>query len=687
MNSDVDSPLSRCLTTSPLENLEAFTGISFKLLDQKIEHTQKFVTQKKYSSTVNFSGSIIGYLILSCDEDMAAQIIQAESSILHEAELDNFCELFNELANTVSGDISPILKESYPIITLSSPRISIGSLRFPPNPCIQVTLKTDIGELELCYGTDHMGLDVIELLEDVRHQKTIVSQQKTELKEILDHIDLLLLKIDRDGNILPGTSKKCTNVLGFDRLENQSFSNIIPCSDDVKLNFQEWIKACYVSYGKIHWGKLERLNPIQEVTIGNRNFVLNTIPIPEHDQLNKILIIGKDITDIKALQAQAQEDKTRHDQEIQIIRSLVSAPQRTIQIFLNECELQIKQLIEFLKNMDSNHSIHIDTFTEAKRSTHTLKGNASLYHLDIISEASHHCEMIFVNLIKEHSQEPKSDHFIDLSQEPIDITQDLRSKIHFLENEFNLVLNWASKLNIYENSDNYEPKISIGEWELMDMFNTSLKLLTHKETNPLHKELEVIHNFLHRQIHQPCRMIVPRLEEMAKQACFSEFKSEINFLVHGEELFFPSYILDKIISPLSHIIKNAIVHGIESDESRKMKKKDLPGTLTLSFIHKNNQWVIQISDDGKGVELDTIKNINDEKHRDDIDQNQQDLAEILSTPGFSTRKHHDHLAGAGVGLSIVRDNINHLGGTLNISSQKDNGCTINLSIPERHQEG
>ncbi|MDY6992295.1 MAG: chemotaxis protein CheA, partial [Pseudomonadota bacterium] len=135
--------------------------------------------------------------------------------------------------------------------------------------------------------------------------------------------------------------------------------------------------------------------------------------------------------------------------------------------------------------------------------------------------------------------------------------------------------------------------------------------------------------------------------------------------------------------PLVHLVRNALDHGIELPEQRRLAGKPETGLLHLHAFHQGGSIVIQINDDGAGVDLETVREKAIKRGLVTREENitEEQLLELIFQPGFSTAKQVNDLSGRGVGMDVVRRNIRSLGGTIEIQSQFGQGTTFNIRLP------
>ncbi|HRT67563.1 MAG TPA: chemotaxis protein CheA, partial [Bacteroidota bacterium] len=157
-----------------------------------------------------------------------------------------------------------------------------------------------------------------------------------------------------------------------------------------------------------------------------------------------------------------------------------------------------------------------------------------------------------------------------------------------------------------------------------------------------------------------------------------------NLIMSGQETEMDKNIIEQISDPLMHLVRNALDHGIETPEERIAKGKPETGTIHLAARYDGNEILITVSDDGAGMNPDIIKKKAIE--RGIIDPNEsnisdKDIIQLIFEPGFSTAKVVTDISGRGVGLDVVKKNIEKLQGSVDVSSKVNEGTTFTLRIP------
>jgi two-component system chemotaxis sensor kinase CheA len=154
-------------------------------------------------------------------------------------------------------------------------------------------------------------------------------------------------------------------------------------------------------------------------------------------------------------------------------------------------------------------------------------------------------------------------------------------------------------------------------------------------------------------------------------------------LVVGEDVEVDTTILEHIHDPLMHMIRNSVDHGLEIPEIRRAAGKDPSGKIVLEAFHDSGNIVVRISDDGAGLDHSAI--LQQARNRGIIAEgarlSESDIYALVFQPGFSTAKKVSELSGRGVGLDVVRRNVNALSGTVQVESRKGQGATFTIRLP------
>jgi chemosensory pili system protein ChpA (sensor histidine kinase/response regulator) len=176
--------------------------------------------------------------------------------------------------------------------------------------------------------------------------------------------------------------------------------------------------------------------------------------------------------------------------------------------------------------------------------------------------------------------------------------------------------------------------------------------------------------------------LLPRLQRLVRQTC-RPLKKLAVMDVHGEEMELDRTILDRMIAPLEHLLRNAVSHGIELPEDRAKADKDETGRITFDLWREGNEVVIKISDDGAGLDMEAIRKRAKKRGLlvEGAEVTNEDLMQFILEHGFSTAKEVSQIAGRGVGMDVVVSEIKQLGGSLDIQSTPGQGTSFIIHLP------
>lgn len=159
-------------------------------------------------------------------------------------------------------------------------------------------------------------------------------------------------------------------------------------------------------------------------------------------------------------------------------------------------------------------------------------------------------------------------------------------------------------------------------------------------------------------------------------------KAQLNII--GEDTEIDKTIVDAISDPIMHIVRNSMDHGIEPDEQMRIDAgKDPVGEITLSAQNTGSEVIIKIEDDGMGVDCDAVlrKALQQGLASPDVEYSQREIMNFLMMPGFSTNQEVTEFSGRGVGMDVVKKNVETVGGVVTMSSEKGKGSCTTLKIP------
>ena len=182
----------------------------------------------------------------------------------------------------------------------------------------------------------------------------------------------------------------------------------------------------------------------------------------------------------------------------------------------------------------------------------------------------------------------------------------------------------------------------------------------------------------------PFDKMAPRLSRIVRLAA-TEVKKRVRLDLMGASGELDRNVLERVVAPLEHMLRNSIVHGIESPQDRKASGKQEEGTIRIALRNEGPEIVITVTDDGAGLNRDAIRKRGEQQGliKDGETLSDRALDELIFASGFSTASKVDQLAGRGVGMDVVRNEVRQLGGSIEIHSIPGQGVMFTLRLPQK----
>ncbi|MCJ8146275.1 Hpt domain-containing protein [Acinetobacter sp. A3.8] len=180
----------------------------------------------------------------------------------------------------------------------------------------------------------------------------------------------------------------------------------------------------------------------------------------------------------------------------------------------------------------------------------------------------------------------------------------------------------------------------------------------------------------------PFTRLVPRLQRLVRQVS-TQLNRPVDFNIENTEGELDRNILERLVSPLEHMLRNAIDHGIEDQEQRAQAGKSATGRINLNIAREGNDILVIFSDDGKGIDVDAVKAkaTNNGLITADMQVSDEDVMQYIFHPGLSTAQKVTQISGRGVGLDVVQNEIKSLGGHVSVKSTLGQGTEFTIRVP------
>ncbi len=407
----------------------------------------------------------------------------------------------------------------------------------------------------------------------------------------------------------------------------------------------------------------------------------------------------------------------------------------------DEFEIEIKQdfLTEAIEMLNAAEQAFLVLETngsdqgamdEIFRLAHSLKGTSSAVGLSEIADFTHELENLILEI--KNGKVQVTERVVTILLESNDflkamvegLAKDLNKKFNYKELKeqiTSLISGDSSPKEVIEESDMYESeelqglqkveknkkvlevkpeesiRVNMGKLQKLNDYVGELVILQSvlnehrhlfgsemlvKSLSQLGKLSKEIHGISMSLRMVPIKSTVQKLHRIVRDTNKALGK-ESNLVIFGEETEVDKTVVEYLGDPLVHIIRNAVDHGIESPEERKEAGKDVIGEVKVRCFHEGNNLVIEIKDDGKGICPEVLHKKAIEKGviQADAKISEEEIYQLIFHPGFSTKSEVSQVSGRGVGMDVVKTNIESLSGSINLQSKKGEGSTFKISLP------
>ena len=383
------------------------------------------------------------------------------------------------------------------------------------------------------------------------------------------------------------------------------------------------------------------------------------------------------------------------------------------ELFISEAEEYLQQIYDLLQRLETGHA-EKDLVVQLMSNTHSIKGMARTVGFSDIEALSHKLEDFIQQLPDNNTIESTVithcyEGFELLEQMIANAKADSPQKIDcrsFLEKletrpsadqpegsattkmDFSPQLKKTSYARV--KTETLDAMLNnIGEILICrNRLKTICKPFASRELKTCLYQMNEIVRELHLQITiarmTPIKILTDRVKRFIRSMAAPAGK-EIAFKVVGENTEMDRALIEGLEEPLMHIVRNSVDHGIEAAQEREKKKKPKGGTITLTISRTKEKALIQVEDDGRGIEPDLVKQRALEKglltQKEAENMSPEDSLMLIFSPGFSTAEKITETSGRGVGMNIVKNKIGALGGSITLYSQVGVGSRFVFSLP------
>ena len=499
---------------------------------------------------------------------------------------------------------------------------------------------------------------------------------RRETQEIMETVNTGLFLLDKDLNIGQQHSRALNNIIGSERLAGENFTNVLRgrISDKDLKTTQQFIEQLYNP--RVKEKLVDSLNPLHKVmlhnvsdnkNLDNRFLDFKFSRVYDDKDIARILVNVNDVSDAVYLEQRLEKERSQNDMQIEMLTTILNVNPKIINEFISNTQAHIEKMNNILKNPGSSQYELENKLKAIYREMHSLKGEASALKLHSFTK----------------------------------IASDAEDKLHALQNQGQLSGNDFLPLAVHLD-------------DLLSLSNTIATLgerinrsapTSMASSNPVSNSGQAATSGTERLSAKAEVGSVGTdggldidLDGDAEDdllAFYDEFAKEIAAR-QGKQVQLKSKTLTKtdipayLTKPVKEIsiqlLRNAVVHGIETPSARHSAGKSDTGVIDLEVQHNGSDFMLVVQDDGQGIDYESIRNKLSAEGRFTAEEasqlSQGDLLKQLFSSGFSTKEHADEDGGRGVGLDIIKAKIKEYGGKLNVNSELGQMTRFVITLPK-----
>jgi signal transduction histidine kinase len=523
---------------------------------------------------------------------------------------------------------------------------------------------------------------------NVQPEKPIMPSPES-CKEVLDAIDGGYCTISLSPPHQIELFGQAAKILHLQPDSDLSLRNVFRLDAKKEVLLQKWLTIISKLHRMQEWSKLTHIAPVRKLTLEKmagpspRVLFLTFKKISGHNgEVNSILVQIDDQTEDTRKVDKLEAEIKLHANEVKTILTVANTPQDELLMLLVDTETRLEKVIQIVKEqreaftgetVETNPVSEIpqevrcrvhDIFAEAiSRDLHTIKGNASTYGFSVMAEETHQAESLVPHL---HSP-------ILVKRE--DAFSDLQNHLRKLSAETDSIKRVMSQL--FGTEDDVSVRIPK---ERIEVIQHLCFRLQQTETSSAARELIEHCTTLS---WKPLSTLTRKYQRIIQKRA-EILQKNVDFVVENSHTLWPSDLFSKIDEGLTHIVANAITHGIEGNRRRSELGK-IKGTIRFRVYRDEKQLSISVADDGRGI--DTRELVKRGVERGIIPAEmaptltEAQKLELIFTHGMSTARDVTELSGRGVGMNVVREQVRILKGTISIFSENGKGTVFTLRIP------
>ena len=521
--------------------------------------------------------------------------------------------------------------------------------------------------------------------------ETIEARRETE--EIMETVNTGLFLLDKDLNIGNQHSKALKDIIGTDRIAGEKFDSILRgrISDKDLETTRQFIGQLYNP--RVKTKLVNDLNPLNKVNlhsesedgVSSRYLDFRFSRVYEGKDIARILVNVQDVSDAVLLEQRLEKERAQNDMQVEMLTTILNVSPALINDFINNTKAHIDKMNNILKNPGSSQFELEGKLKSLYREMHSLKGEASALKLQSFTKIATDAEDKLQAL--QNQNQLSGNDFLPLAVHLDDLLS-LSQTIEAL----------GERITASSGTNTIVTKSSQDTVTVEDITNnatnhtstqTTANHLTQQQTDGMQSANVDIDFDEHHATQTSSSSIESYYKNFADDIAKRQGK-QIEMHIEGFDAIDDMDMSNDTQSAIKEIalqlIRNAIVHGVETPEQRKLSFKTTTGVINMALAEQDDMIVLTVEDDGHGIDYDKIRQklLSLGRHSEDEvkELSKQQLLSTLFSSGFTTKESADEDGGRGVGLDIIKSRTKELGGKLNVHSEYGRLTRFNVKLPK-----
>ncbi|AGP48009.1 chemotaxis protein CheA [Psychrobacter sp. G] len=499
---------------------------------------------------------------------------------------------------------------------------------------------------------------------------------RRETQEIMETVNTGLFLLDKDLNIGQQHSRALNGIIGEDRLAGENFADVLRgrISDKDLRTTRQFIEQLYNP--RVKEKLVDSLNPLHKVMLHNASGEESTTSrfldfkfsrVYEDKDIARILVNVNDVSDAVYLEQRLEKERSQNDMQIEMLTTILNVNPKIINEFISNTKAHIDKMNNILKNPGSSQFELEGKLKAIYREMHSLKGEASALKLHSFTKIASDAEDKLDAL--QNQGKLSGNNFLPLAVHLDDLLS-LSNTIETLGERINQAAPKANNNAKPVMPVKTAPQPSVVQAQVADVATTNINVDGGNEID-LSDESDDEH--------------LSYYQDFAKDIAVRQGKK---IQLNGHNLAHIN-IPERLKQPIKEIsiqlLRNAVVHGIESPEARQSAGKSAIGSIDLEMQRDSQNLIIALQDDGQGIDYEGIRHklIADGRFTQEeaSQMTHGDLLKTLFASGFSTKEHADEDGGRGVGLDVIKALVKEHNGKLNVNTELGKMTRFVITLP------